>query len=131
VPRLRGQPTRRSSQESSGAHFPRPSKQPLSANARLTPRSRRSVQAFNETAAAPKLNVAPINQALGLVDCFVIVDADQRLVTYKMPVAPDGISPVICHLRKPPLTHALDNPDFDFIDVVSVALKPTRPLRFH
>jgi hypothetical protein len=46
---------------------------------------------------APKLNSVIDDKAFRLLDCLGIVGANQRLEPYKMTVAPDGISPVLCH----------------------------------
>jgi hypothetical protein len=39
----------------------------------------------------------PIDKALGLLDCLSIVRTNQRLKAIEMPVAPDGVGPVLCH----------------------------------
>jgi hypothetical protein len=66
-------------------------------------RSRLVSQSSNETLAAPKLDIATIDKAPGLLDGFGIISANQRLRAYKMPVAPDGKCPVLYH--SPPLHH--------------------------
>jgi hypothetical protein len=55
----------------------------------------------HQALAAPKLNVVPVNESLGFLDCLGIVTANQRLKACEMPVAPDGISPVFDHPKVP------------------------------
>ena len=38
-----------------------------------------------------------IDEALGLLDCLAVVSALKRLGILEMPVAPDGVSPVLDH----------------------------------
>ena len=51
----------------------------------------------DEAGATPKLDIATIDEALGLLDCIAIVGANQRLKSYEMPVVPNGIGPVFRH----------------------------------
>ena len=38
-----------------------------------------------------------IDQALGLLDGFSVIDADQRFEINETTVASDGVSPILCH----------------------------------
>jgi hypothetical protein len=58
-------------------------------------------QPDHEASAAPKLNVGTFQKALGLLDCFDVVGANQRIESYEMTVAPDGVGPVLCHPKVP------------------------------
>jgi hypothetical protein len=58
-------------------------------------------QSFNETLAAPKLNIVPVNQTAGLLDCLCIVGANQRFESNEMPIVTNGVSPILCHPKVP------------------------------
>jgi hypothetical protein len=51
--------------------------------------------------AAPKLNIMPVDKALGPFDCLGIVNARQRLESVKMPIVPDDVSTVLDHPEVP------------------------------
>jgi hypothetical protein len=51
---------------------------------------------------APEFNRVAVYELPGLLDCLGIDIAAERLKVDKMPVEPDGISPIICH---PHLSH--------------------------
>jgi hypothetical protein len=46
---------------------------------------------------APYFDIVDIQQALGQFDCLVVGIANDGFESDKMPVRPDGISPVLCH----------------------------------
>jgi hypothetical protein len=50
---------------------------------------------------APKLDIEAINETLGLLDCFGIVNANQRLKAVQMTVVPNDVSPVLDHPEIP------------------------------
>ncbi|SDS84902.1 hypothetical protein SAMN05444158_3439 [Bradyrhizobium canariense] len=56
-----------------------------------------AIELDNQTVAAPKLNVMPINQAFSLGNGFPVVETNQWLVTYKMPVDPDRVDSILSH----------------------------------
>src|SRR5882757_3158625 len=53
----------------------------------------------DEAFAAPKLNCAFIDEVSGLVDGFVVVNANQRLKPLEVTIGPNGICSVIGHGR--------------------------------
>jgi hypothetical protein len=58
-------------------------------------------QSSNQPVAAPNLNVAVSEQALGQFDGFVIVIANNGLKPDEMTVSADPESPVLCHPESP------------------------------
>lgn len=52
------------------------------------------LQPNDKAVAVPKLDVATIDQALGLVDCLGIIDGNQCLKSDEVPIEPDRIHPV-------------------------------------
>jgi hypothetical protein len=62
----------------------------------------RGGQSFNETCAAPKLNIVTSDdKALGLFHCFAVVGTNKRLEAHEMPVVADGIRPILRHRLTP------------------------------
>ena len=55
----------------------------------------------NEARPAPKLNRSINYKEFSPLDRFGIVDANQRLESYKFPISPNGISSVFCHRSRP------------------------------
>ena len=53
----------------------------------------------NEPLAAPELDCAFIGKASGPADCFVVVNANQRLVPFEVTIGPNGICSVVFHVR--------------------------------
>jgi hypothetical protein len=59
------------------------------------------VQPDHKPRAAPKLNVRPIKKARCFLDGLDVVSTNERFESDEMPVAADGIRPILCHPESP------------------------------
>jgi hypothetical protein len=59
------------------------------------------LQPSDEARAAPELDGVTVDQPPGPLDGLGVIPANQRFESYEMPVAPDGVSSVLCHPHLP------------------------------